>query len=262
MNKLLIALIVLIGLLVGADFAGAMTAEYQVSQHMRSQLKLDEDPDVTIHGFPFLTQAIGGDYNDVEVRAKSVHVGQLSEVGVEANLRHAKVAASDIIAGTVRKIDVGQLDGRVKLKSSDVGRYMGISDLRIDPAPKDALSGTDEDVQAGTTIDPTKTVIALNGTVNIAGTDNKVIVVAVLSLLNGQLKIEPRKLDLTNSTFGPIKLPKAIEKSAMQQFTSTLDPGMLPFTIKPTAVRAEHGALIVEGTATNVTIDGNGMSTR
>lgn len=266
MKKLVIALIVVFAMLIAADFAAAATAEYQVSQRMRTQLQLPEDPAVRIHGFPFLAQVAAGDYRDVELQASSVHLGQFSELELEANLRHAKLAASDVLGGTANKIDVGELAGRVKLKASDVGRFLGITDLRIDPAPKDALSGTGDDPtgngQPGTTVDPTKTTVALNGTVNIAGTNNKVIVVAVLSLLNGQLKIEPRKLDIDNSTWGPIPLPKPIEKSVLQQFATTLDPGMLPFKVTPTAVRTEHGALVVEGTATNVTVDANGLSSR
>ncbi|MEV6234750.1 LmeA family phospholipid-binding protein [Saccharopolyspora shandongensis] len=266
MKKLAIALVIIVGLLVGADFGAAAIAEYQVSKRLAEQMQLRENPDVRINGFPFLTQAIAGNYRDVQVAANAVQVGQLNEVGIEADLHGARVSTADVISGTADHITVDQLVGRVKLKASDIARLIGIQDLTIEPAPKDALadddgniSSADEQLAAGT--DDTKAVVQLDGTVNIAGSDNKVRVIAVLSLADDKMKIEPRKLDLNNSALGRIELPKLFEQSVLKQFSTTLDPGMLPFEIKPTAVRVERGALVIEGIAENVTINAGGVST-
>ncbi|MER5391957.1 DUF2993 domain-containing protein [Saccharopolyspora sp. NPDC002686] len=266
MKKLVIALVIIAGLLVGADFGAAAIAESQVSQKVAEQLKLRENPEVRINGFPFLTQVIAGNYRDVQLAADSVQVGPFNEVGIEADLHGAKVSASELISGTADHLTVDELVGRVKLKASDVARLIDIQDLTINPAAKDALadddgniSAADEQLAAGD--DHTKAVVQLDGTVNIAGSDNKVRVIAVLSLVNGKMQIEPRKLDLSNSNFGTIELPSIIEKSVLKQFSTTLDPGMLPFEVKPTAVRAERGALVVEGIADNVTISSNGVTT-
>lgn len=271
-KKLVITLVVVVGVLVAADFGSAAVAEYQVAKKMRSELKLNEDPAVRINGFPFLSQVAFGDYRDVQLAARAVKVGQLSEVGVEANLRHARVATSDLISGTAKEIEVDQVLGRIKLKASDVSRVIGITDLTINPAPKDALEETGEsgdtggsgqgDTAPGSTVDHSRTTVALDGSVNIAGEDTQVRVVAVMSLLNGQIKIEPRKLDLVTGSFGAIPLPKVFEKSVLQQFTTTLDPGLLPFQVTPTAVHAERGALVVEGTADHVTLGANGFTTK
>ncbi|PKW13184.1 LmeA family phospholipid-binding protein [Saccharopolyspora spinosa] len=266
MKKLAIALVIIVGLLVGADFGAAAIAEYQVSKKVAEQLKLRENPDVRINGFPFLTQAIAGNYRDVQLAANAVQVGKLNEVGVEADLHGARVSTADVLSGTADHFTVDQLVARVKLKASDIARLIGIQDLTIEPAQKDALadddgnvSSADEQLTAGT--DDTKAVVQLDGTVNIAGSDNKVRVIAVLSLVNGKMQIEPRKLDLNNSALGRIELPKLFEQSVLKQFSTTLDPGVLPFEINPTAVRVERGALVLEGTAENVTISASGVST-
>ena len=280
MKKAAVVLAVVLGLFVAVDFGTAAVAEYQVSKQMRQQLNLAEDPAVRINGFPFLWQAAVGDYRNVELEAKAVKVGALNEVGIGANLRHARVATSEVVAGTADEIEVDEVDGRVELKASDVGRFLGITDLRIAPAPKNALkddesggddaSGQPEDPsgadptqgssEEGST-DRTKATVQLDGSVDIGGTNVKVQVMAVLSLLNGELKIDPRKLDINTSEFGNIPLPPIFERSVLQQFSTTLDPGALPFRVTPTAVDVEHGALIVEGTARDVTIDAGGMST-
>lgn len=185
MKKLVIALVIIAGLLVGADFGGAAIAEYQVSKKVAEQLKLRENPEVRINGFPFLTQVIAGNYRDVQMAADAVQVGPFNEVGIEADLHGAKVSTSELIAGTADHLTVDELVGRVKLKASDVARLIGIQDLTINPAAKDALadedgsiSAADEQLAAGT--DRTKAVVQLDGTVNIAGSDNKVRVIAVL----------------------------------------------------------------------------------
>lgn len=277
-KKLVITLVVVLGLLVAADFGAAAVAEYQVSQKMRTELDLKKAPAVHINGFPFLTQAVTGDFRDVEIKAKGVHVGQFTEVGIQADLHHAHISTADVLAGKANRLEVEELVGRVRLKASDIGRFIGVNDLNINPAPPSALkddesssNGSDSsDGSAGSgsgqgsgldTNDPTTAVIKLDGTVNIAGTDNHVTVVAVLSLVDGKLRIAPRELKLDNSAIGPIPLPEMFEKSVLQRFTATLDPGMLPFRVTPTAVRVEPGALIVEGTARNVTIDAQGLST-
>ncbi|GAA2814790.1 DUF2993 domain-containing protein [Saccharopolyspora taberi] len=268
MKKLVITLVVVIGLFVAADFGAAAVAEYQVSKKMRTELRLAEDPEVRINGFPFLWQAAWGDYRDVRLSARSVQVGQLSEVGVEADLHHARVSAADVISGTADKVQVDEVVGRVKLKASDIARYIGITDLTINPAPKDALSGEDSGggEQSGgdspsSTVDRTRTVVQLDGSVNIAGENTQVKVIAVLSLLNGQLKIEPRKLDIVTGTYGEIPIPDVFEKAVLNRFNTSLDPGLLPFAVTPTAVGVETGALIVEGTARDVTLGPDGMTT-
>ena len=261
MKKLVITLVVLVAVLVAADFGAAAAAEYQVAQKMRTDMHLASDPEVRINGFPFLTQAVAGDYRDVSVNARTVRVGQLNDVDIETDLHHARIGLSDVLSGSADHLDVDELVGRVKLKSPDVGRLIGVDDLTINPAPKDALEGTDgEQLADGTEGDPTKATVQLNGTVNIAGTDNAVQVIGVLSVLGGKLKIEPKKLELNNSAFGRISLPKIFEQSVFNMFTATIDPGALPFRVTPTAVRAERGALVLEGTAQHVRIGPDGMS--
>ena len=84
-RRWVIALIVLVLLLVGADFGAAAFAEHMISQKARTQLQLNDDPSVTIHGFPFLTQALGGDYSHISVSAAGLPVAnKLQDVAVNA----------------------------------------------------------------------------------------------------------------------------------------------------------------------------------
>lgn len=266
MKKLAITLVVAIVLLVAADFGSAAVAEYQVSKRVAERLKLPENPEVRINGFPFLTQVAAGDYRDVQMKAEAVPVGPFNQLGIEADLHGTKVSTAQIIQGTADEFTVDQLVARVKLRASDVARLIGIQDLTVEPATKDALKDDrgevdPADAKIAEGADPTKALVRLSGTVNIAGSDNKVQVISVLSLVGDKMRIEPRELELNNSTFGQIELPPLFERSVLEQFKTTLDPGMLPFEVRPTGVRAERGALIVEGVAQNVKVTNSGVRT-
>ncbi|MER5434350.1 DUF2993 domain-containing protein [Streptomyces sp. NPDC002588] len=64
---LLIVVVVLGGLFVLADRLAVHFAEGEVADKLRTTESLDSTPDVSIKGFPFLTQVAGGSLDDVEV---------------------------------------------------------------------------------------------------------------------------------------------------------------------------------------------------
>jgi len=66
-RPIVITVVILLALLVGADFGAAAVAEYQVSKRAKAAFNLSDDPAVTVRGFPFLTQAIGGEYDHITV---------------------------------------------------------------------------------------------------------------------------------------------------------------------------------------------------
>lgn len=241
MKKLAIALGAVLALLVVADFGGAAYAESKLSQQLRDQLHLQQEPPVTIHGFPFLYQVAVGDYRDVEIQADHLPAGQLHDVGVGAHLLHARIPAADVVGGKTDNLTVDRVDSAVQFRAADLGQIIGIKDLRINPAPQQASTGGK------------RAPVTLDGTTNIAGNEVHVSVTAELELQNGgKLHLQPRDLKLADSRFGNIPLGSFFEKSILRQFSTTVDPGPLPFGIKPTAVRAEPGALVVDATAEHV----------
>jgi hypothetical protein len=72
MRKLLIVVIVLIGLFVAADRIALLVAERQASKTIATAFSLPQRPGVSIHGFPFLTELISGNYQQVDVSVKSL----------------------------------------------------------------------------------------------------------------------------------------------------------------------------------------------
>lgn len=69
-RTLLIVVVILGGLFVAADRLAVNFAEGEAAEKLRSNEGLSEAPDVSIKGFPFLTQVVGGELDDVEVGIK------------------------------------------------------------------------------------------------------------------------------------------------------------------------------------------------
>lgn len=79
---LTVALVILVGLLVGADRVGAWAAERTVADKVSQEV--DElgvsasEPDVTVGGFPFVTQVIEGEYEEITILLRDVTANQVT----------------------------------------------------------------------------------------------------------------------------------------------------------------------------------------
>lgn len=260
----IVVLIVLVGLLVGADYGLAAAAEYQVSKKMRSELNLADDPSVNIHGFPFITQALSGDYHDISINATGVPAkNTLRDLEVDADLHDVRVKLSDLLSGNVSQVRVDEVDGQVKVKASDIGRLLGIPDLTINPISLDTVEGVgaqdalDEKMKQqhpGEDNPLTSAAgVLLTGSIPIAGIKTTVNAFGILSLDNGGVAITPKKLQLSNGLVSAT-LPDSLLQTYMHFFQTALTSKSLPlpFAVQATGVEVESGAIVVQGKADNI----------
>ncbi len=249
MRRLVIALLVLTGLLVAADFGSAALAESAVSRQMRSQLGLADDPAVRINGFPFLTQALSGEYSSVDVDANRIAVGQLKELSVSAQLRDVEAPLSMLLGSGAKTLQVDEVEGTVRVPASDLERLVpDVADLRIETLDQNALdqAADDADDPALAAMDP-KHAVRLAGSGSLLGQKADVTVIAALELADGQIRITPKNVQLSGDN--ATKVPAAAQRALTQLFTVKIDPGRLPLQVTPTDVRAQNGTLEVSGKA-------------
>ncbi|MEU5691359.1 DUF2993 domain-containing protein [Actinosynnema sp. NPDC020468] len=252
-RKLIITLLVLGALLVAADFGLAAAGEYQVAQKMRQKFGLSEDPDVRINGFPFLTQALGGDYKDIEISAAGVPVAdKLRDLEIRANLYHVRIGLSDLLAGNTKGGRIDQVKGSVKIKASDLNRVVNqvtpFTDMAIEPDTR-----TEQAPDATPT--PTAAAVKLSGNTTLAGRKLRITAYGTVSLNGGKVQITANDVQLDDTSLAGLAEVLGVVKQAL---SVEIDPGVLPFTVTPTAVRVESGALTVEGTINDIPLDGNG----
>lgn len=280
-RRIVISLVVLLALLVGADFGLAAFAEHTVSQKAREQLQLTDDPSVTIHGFPFTTQAIGGDYSHISLSASGVPIKDLQDVGVTADLYDVTAPLSNLVNGNTDAIDIGRLQAQVTIKASDINKVdplTKVEDLRIEPSSiayvqtgQDAESGTDngsngdQQGQDGTSAedqgqDHSKAGIRISGYVQIAGQRLEIFCFAMIELHGTQIDIVPKRLQYGNDKETTV-VPEAVQQALLPNFKATIDTGSLPFEVTPTAVQVNSGSVTIKGEAKNVRFSGAASST-
>ena len=89
----IIVLIVLLGLLVAADFAARAFAQNKMASEIQQQ-GFPKKPDVSINGFPFLTQVISRDFKNIHVSSSNITEGPLLIQGINATMTGVHVNSS------------------------------------------------------------------------------------------------------------------------------------------------------------------------
>jgi LmeA-like phospholipid-binding len=81
----IIIVVVLLAILIGVDFAAKSYAEGQMASQIQQQ-GFPKKPDVTIEGFPFLTQVIGHDLQNVKLSSTDVKEGPITISSINATM--------------------------------------------------------------------------------------------------------------------------------------------------------------------------------
>ncbi|MBW4715739.1 LmeA family phospholipid-binding protein [Saccharothrix obliqua] len=253
-RKLIIAALVVVGLLVAADYGLAAVGEYQVAQKMRAKFGLDQDPAVRIHGFPFTFQALAGDYRDIEISANGVPVrDSLRDLEIHANLYHTRIGLSDLLAGNTADARIDEVKGSVKIKAQDLNRLVNtvtpFTDMAIEPDTRPEATPTPAPEQP----EPTRAAVKLSGNTVVAGRKLRITAYGAVSLVaDGQVAVSVNDVQLDDMSLAGLNEVLGVVRHAL---SVTIDPGVLPFTVTPTAVRVESGALTVEGTVHDIPLD-------
>lgn len=117
LRVLIVSLVVLLALLVIGDRAVAYLAASRISDELHTQFGTNAKPDVTIHGFPLLTQSVAGSYERIEIAGQGVDADQLGDVDARLDLRDVRLPLSDAVSGDISGATVG--DARVEIDISE-----------------------------------------------------------------------------------------------------------------------------------------------
>jgi LmeA-like phospholipid-binding len=111
-------LVIVIVLLVGLDFAARLVAENVIASKIEHQ-GLQHKPDVTIEGFPFLTQVASRDFQRVNLTAAGQTAGPVTITTINATARSIKVNSFAFSSGTI-----GSLSGTALISFSSLGNAL------------------------------------------------------------------------------------------------------------------------------------------
>jgi hypothetical protein len=121
MRRFAVSLLVLVAILVLADRVSLWAAQRDVAKRLQAAAHVHTAPQVEIHGFPFLTQLISGDYHDVDIRMTGLDSDGLRIDRLTVHLSGAHVSIGDVLSQDRSRIHVDQATARLHLTYPDLG---------------------------------------------------------------------------------------------------------------------------------------------
>ncbi len=209
MRALVVVLVLLLGLAVLADRVFHGMAEDRVATELAEKGELQGTPEVEIAGFPFLTQALGGRYDDVRISLTAEELGQPAGTRADVALHGVHVPLSSVLSGSVTEVPVERIDGTATLSYDLLAAQLGgDTTLRRDG---DGLRITSTVEVAGQTIPLTAT-----GTVTLDGND---LVVDVAEATGAGVEVPgllvDRAADLLDLRYSVPALPFGLELTSV-----------------------------------------------
>lgn len=237
MKAFLVFLVLLVVVLVGADFGAKYYAQGQVATALREEQGLDVAPDVSIQGFPFLTQLAAGRYSRVDVAAAGYDAPDLGPITISAQLRDVALPASQVFSGTIGTFTVGTLDTVVRIPPATLQTQLDVSNLEVTPGPDGPSSAV------------------LVGDVSVAGLVSQTVSVTVdLSISEGNLVVRATDAALGRPGGEQTRLPSIAQPVLLGQLSRTITIPPQPFGITLTGVAVDGSDLVLTGEATNATV--------
>src|SRR5690242_3738900 len=107
MRRLITVLVVLVLLAIVVDRAAWWFAQRAIAEQVQKTADLTERPEVSVGGFPFLTQALRGRYKQIDADLRNPAVdGGLKIDELDIRFRGVRVSTGDAIKGRVNSVPV------------------------------------------------------------------------------------------------------------------------------------------------------------
>lgn len=131
MRRLVGALVAVLLLLAVADRVGVVLASRVVASKLRTSASLAADPSVRIRGFPFLTQALSGRYDQIDVSTGSLARGGVRLSRLDVALRGVRLSLSQALSGNVSNVPVEGLTASAVVTYADVAAHGGLPGVTV-----------------------------------------------------------------------------------------------------------------------------------
>jgi hypothetical protein len=237
---IIVGVILFVGDRVGRSYAERIISD-KVAEQVKNQKATSEKPDVTIEGFPFLTQVAAGKYNEIKIElanfsgpadqngTKKINLPLLDirAKNVKASL-HTLQSGGDIVAGAVT--GTGTIDYK------QLAALVGQSGLTL-ADQNGKLTGA-------------ATVQALGQSLKVTGTVNLAVAAGV---------VQVRFADLDSPDLPNIPGIKAILATQASRLGIDVRVPALPLRLTVQKVQPQPGGLQFTAGASNVTLNSSGL---
>lgn len=131
MRRLVVALVALLVLLVVADRVALAAADHVLAGRIQADQQLDSRPKVSIRGFPFLTQALGGTYHDVRLTLHDVRRGGVPIQTLAVRLHGVHVPLGAVLSQHLSSVPIDRADASALITYGDLNGFIGGRHLSV-----------------------------------------------------------------------------------------------------------------------------------
>ena len=227
LTALVVVLVVLVGLAFVADRVAVGVAEDRVASEIATKAGLAGTPEVDITGFPFLTQALAGRYDDVRISLTADQLGQPQGTAVDVALRGVQVPLSAVLAGSVQQVPVERIDGTATLSYELLATALG----------------------ADTTLAREGDALRVTRTVELLGRTVPLTAVGQATLDGDEIVI-----DVATVTGAGVDLPAFVVERATDLLDLRYAVPELPFGLRLTSVTPADDGVVVGVEATDTVV--------
>jgi hypothetical protein len=228
-----IALIALVGLVIAADRITAALAESAVAKRIDQQspfVDSNSKAHVSIHGFPFLTQALAGRYDDIQVTGNGLTIDEVNNVSLDAHMHGVHVPLSNAINRDVKSLPIDHINATATVPFAEAARLTGIDGLQLSDN-NGALH-----VSLGVSV-PTMGDVVASADADVHLNGNR------LTYQVGQIKLNGAAI------------PAALSSPVQQQMNGALTLPQLPYHLQVTGVRATPAGIEATARADHIVVE-------
>ena len=236
MRKLLIALVVLAVLFVAVDRIALVIAEDEIASRIATAYSLPTDPGVSITGFPFLTQVVSGNYQQIGVTADQIQADGVTLHDLNVHLTGVHASISQLLGGSSSMITADRAAGTALVDFATVKQ-------RLPQETQVSLGGQNLQV-SGLQLSPDGKNLKLSGTASYLGISAPVSATAALSVSPSGITVTPEDVTVA----GGLSIPG----SAISRLHFTVPLNGLPLHLHVTSVQVTPDGLQVGAAARNV----------
>ncbi len=227
MRALVISVLVLLGIAIAADRVLVLVSENQLANAIQEEAQLAAEPDVSIGGFPFLTQAFAGRYDSVHLGVDVQALGLPPGATADIELQGAQVSFADVLSASVTTVPVDKVVGTVTFPFDYIGEQLG-----------------------GATVTRDGSGLRVETTVNALGQDFAVAATAELTLVGREVV-----LSATNVEGFGAQLPDEVTQTVLDLIDLTLPVPELPFGLVFTGIEVVGDGMQVKAEGSDLVLE-------
>jgi hypothetical protein len=213
------------------DRVAALVVAREIAGRAQKTENLRSRPDVSISGFPFLTQVVTGNYHKVDVTVHDLQRDGPRLERLSAHLSGVKVPLGDVVRGDVSRVPVDHGTASVLVTYADLNAFLAGQRL---PARVAADGGE----------------IRVTGTVRVLGTSFGLSGTARLGVAADTITVTPTRLVTAAG-----RLPSAVEQPAIRLLTVRFSVRGLPFGVHLTEAKVRPDGLELAATGQDIVLE-------